>query len=152
MGIALACDMVFATKRSIFGLSEVIFGIIPAYVFPFLLERVPFKKARFIVLSSSKFSAEEFYRLGIIDEIAEDEKLEKVLTKYIKRLLCSSPSALALTKSYSDFIFKQNINDAVKTAANQLTELLNEKKNIQAIKSFVDGESIPWMVKYKRKK
>ena len=37
MGIALSCDIVLATEQSLFGLSEVIFGLIPAYVLPFLL-------------------------------------------------------------------------------------------------------------------
>ena len=152
MGIALACDIVIATKRSIFGLSEVIFGIIPAYVFPFLLERVPLKKARFIVLSSKKFSAEDYYKFGIIDDIAEDDKLEKKLTEYIKRLLCSSPYALSLVKTYSDKISGKEITDAVKTAGVQLTELLNNKKSVGAIKAFLEGEPIEWMTKYRRKK
>jgi enoyl-CoA hydratase/carnithine racemase len=152
MGIALACDIVIATKRSVFGLSEVIFGIIPAYVFPFLLERTNFKKARFIVLSSRKFRAEEYYRFGIIDDLAEDEKLEKKLTEYIKRLLCSSPYALSLVKAYSDKIKDKEISEAVKTATNELTCLLNNEKSIDSIKAFLEGEPIEWMTKYKRKK
>lgn len=152
MGIALSCDIIIATERSLFGLSEVIFGLIPAYVFPFLLERVTLKKARYIVMSSKKFSAGEYFNLGIIDDLAEDEKLERKLTEYIKRLLYSSPSALAITKSYTDKITGLNISDAVKVAGEQLTELLNEKKNIEAIQSFMEGGSVDWMVKYRRKK
>jgi methylglutaconyl-CoA hydratase len=150
-GLAFASDILLATRRSVFGLSEVIFGLIPAYVFPFLLERVAFKKARSIVLSSKKFTAEEFYRIGIVDDLAEDDKLEKMLTGYLKRLLCSAPSALALTKSYSDRILHQDIREALKTAAMQLTSLLNNKENIKAIRGFMEGEPIEWMVKYKRK-
>ena len=148
MGIALACDIVIATKRSLFGLSEVIFGIIPAYVFPFLFERVHFKRARFMVLCSEKFNAQEAYEFGVADALADNDKLEKKLRQYIKRLLASSPSALLLTKSYSDKIFHQHINEAVKSAGIQLTELLNNSKNTDAIKSFLDGEKLPWMVKY----
>jgi enoyl-CoA hydratase/carnithine racemase len=117
-----------------------------------LLERVPLKKARFIVLSSKKFTAEEYYRFGIIDDLAEDEKLEKILTGYIKRLLCSSPYALSLVKTYSDKINSKDIEEAVITAGIQLTELLNNKKSVGAIKAFMEGEPIEWMTKYKRKK
>ncbi len=149
MGIALACDIVLATKRSNFGLSEVIFGIIPAYVFPFLLERVNFKKSRFMVLSSRKFTAEESFGLGVVDDIADDDKLEKKLKEYLKRLLSSSPDALALVKRYSDDINGQNIKDAAVVAQQTLTALLNQKKNIDAIKSFLEGDSLEWVVKYK---
>ncbi len=149
MGIALACDIVIATGRSNFGLSEVIFGIIPAYVFPFLLERVNFKKSRFMVLSSRKFSAIESKDLGVVDEVCEDELLEKKLKEYLKRLLSSSPDALALVKRYSDDIFHMKIEDASRVAQETLTGLLNVKKNIDAIKSFLEGESLEWVVKYR---
>ena len=69
MGIALACDIILATNRSLFGLSEVLFGIIPAYVFPLLLERVNYKKARFLILTSKRLNANDAMKYGIIDEI-----------------------------------------------------------------------------------
>ena len=152
MGIALACDIVIATKRSVFGLSEVVFGLIPAYVFPFLLERVSFKRARYMVLSSEKFSAEKAHLFGVVDELVEDEMLEKRLIACLKRLLASSPRALTLTKSYSEKIFRQNMDEAVKSATKELTALLNDKGNIEAIQSFIEGGKLPWMAKYKRKK
>jgi polyketide biosynthesis enoyl-CoA hydratase PksH len=148
MGIMLACDILIATKNSTFGLSEVLFGIIPAYVFPLLLERIPYKKARFLILCSKKMNAEEAYNLGIIDEIVEEDKLDKKIKDYIKRLLYSSPDALKLTKIYSDKLTDNKIDIAIDYAQKQLTELLNNKDNIKAIKSFIEGESPHWVVKY----
>jgi enoyl-CoA hydratase/carnithine racemase len=150
MGLALACDIVLATERSVFGLSEVLFGLIPAYVFPFLLERVPLKRARFLVLSSKTFAAPEAHRLGIVDDLAADDALEKLLTRYLKRLLYSSPAALALTKSYSDRIHAKPIAEAAEHAGVQLTQLLNDKNNIDAISAFLEGDKMPWMARYKR--
>ena len=150
MGIALACDIIIATNRSIFGLSEVLFGIIPAYVFPFLLERVSFKRARYMVLSSKRFSAFDACKFGIVDEVVEDDKLERKLKEYIKRLLYSSPSALSLTKEYSDKLTDNKIDDSINYAQNQLTELLNNKENIKTIKSFLEGEKPNWAISYKK--
>jgi len=148
MGVALACDIIIATKSSVFGLSEVLFGIIPAYVFPLLLERVPFKKARFLILSSKRFNAEDAYKYGIIDEITEDDKLDKTEKDYIKRLLYSSPDALRITKKYSDELVDSHFEEAIEFAQKQLTELLNNKENITAIKNFLEGEKPSWAVKY----
>ena len=150
MGIALACDIILATRRSVFGLSEVLFGIIPAYVFPFLLERVSYKRARYIVLSSKKFSAEAAYDFGIVDEVVEDDKLEKKLKEYLQRLLYSSPDALSLTKEYSDKLTDNKIDDSINFAQKQLTDLLNNKDNIETIKSFLEGERPKWAVSYKK--
>ena len=134
MGIALACDIVLATPGSVFGLSEVLFGLIPAYVFPFLLERMPYKKARFMVLSSQKFSAAQARDLGVVDEVAED--LEKALTRYLKR--------------YSDRIQGEQLRQALSVAGQQLTALLRDNGTIEAITAFLEGDRMPWAAKYRR--
>lgn len=151
MGIALACDIIIAAKSSTFGLSEVLFGIIPAYVFPFLLERIPYKKARYMILSSKKYSAQDAYQYGIVDELVDDDKIEKVLKDCLKRLLYSSPAALALTKEYSDKLTNNKIDQYIDYAQQQLTELLNDKKNINTIKAFLEGEKPDWAVRYSTK-
>ncbi len=150
MGIMLACDIIIATERSVFGLSEVLFGIIPAYVFPFLIERVPFKKARFLILSSKRFDSKEAYELGLIDERVENDKLEKKLKDYIKRLLYSSPSALATVKKYSDHLINYNLDKYLDIAQDQLTTLLKNNENIEAIKLFLEGEKPKWAVGFKK--
>jgi enoyl-CoA hydratase/carnithine racemase len=155
MGLVLACDIVISTSRSIFGLSEVLFGIIPAYVFPLLLERVTLKTARFIVLSSEKFGAGDALRYGIVDDIAGDDNLEKAVVFYIKRLLASSPDALALVKTYSDYIYKtgfDSMDDAMVAAGKTLTELLKDNDVTSAIKHFMEGDKMPWAVRYRKKK
>lgn len=150
MGLALACDIVIATEKSSFGLSEVLFGIIPAFVFPFLLERVSYKRARYLVLSSKKISANEAYYFGIVDEVVSEEKFNKTIKDTIKRLLYSSPDALSLTKRYSDQLTNNKIDESVEFAQNQLTELLNIQKNIDVIKAFIDGERPEWAVQFKK--
>lgn len=147
MGIALACDIIIATKRSTFCLSEVLFGIIPAFVFPFLSERLSYKKARYLVLSSRKIQSDEAYNMGLIDEVAATENIDRVVKDQIKRLKYSSPDALRVLKDYSDTITKSDIDNMIDTAQKQLTVLLNDKKNIKAINSFLDGQKPEWAVK-----
>lgn len=151
MGIALACDIIIAAESSNFGLSEVLFGIIPAYVFPLLLERVSYKKARFMILTSKRISAKDALNDGIVDEVTEDDRVEKVLKDYLKRLLYSSPDALALVKKYSDKLTDNKIAESLDFAQKQLTELLNNEKNVNAIKTFLEGEKPEWAVSYKSK-
>ncbi len=150
MGLALACDMVVATRRSRFGLTEVLFGLIPAYVFPLLLERVSLKRARYMVLSSRTFTADESMGMGLVDEVVEDAALERALTGYLKRLLASSPAALAAVKSYTDAVHGQPLDQAMTAARDQLYELLCRAGTVDAIRDFFEGEGMPWSVKYRR--
>lgn len=152
LGIVLACDIVLASSNSIFALSEVLFGLIPAYVLPFLLERVSLKKARFMVLSSQKFTAEAMYYSGIVDEVIDQSQLQKRLRDYLKRLLFSNPEALCLVKRYSDNIFENKLRDSLIEAERQLNDLLSDKSKIDAINSFQNGDKMPWSVNYKKRK
>ena len=186
IGLMLACDIVLSTSRSQFVLSEVLFGIIPAYVFVFLLERMPLKKARFLVLSSKKIDASGALHFGLIDELVKDNDLEKALLFYIKRLLASSPDALALVKSYSDSLYtgsfknrddetgknrddKTGKNSGDKTGKNRgdetgdfersldfatetLTGLLKNTYITESIENFMDGDKMPWALRYKKRK
>lgn len=149
-GIALACDIVIATERSAFGLSEVLFGIIPAYVFPLLLERVSIKRARCMVLSSEKLSAKQAERFGIFDRVVENGAMEKALTGVLKRLLFASPDALAVVKTYSDDIFGRKLDDAMARAEHQLSTLLRDKRNTDAVRTFMDGEMPAFAARYKK--
>ena len=152
MGLALICDMVLATTNSTFGLSEVLFGLIPAYVTPVLLLRVPLKKLDYLILSSKRFDAAEAYHLGIVDDLLEPETAEKSLANYIKRVLYSAPQALALAKSFSKAMCEVTFEHAMKMAQDQLTQLLNDKNTTQAITAFLEGGKPEWAVSYKRVK
>jgi enoyl-CoA hydratase/carnithine racemase len=151
-GLALACDIVIATERTRFGLTEVLFGIIPAYVFPLLLERVSLKRARYLVLASEKLDAETAKSFGVFDQVVPDDRLEKALTAALKRLLFASPDALSMVKTYSDDIFSTTLDNAMGKAALQLSTLLRDRRNTDAIKGFMAGDKMPWAVKYRRKK
>ena len=151
-GLALACDIVIATERTGFGLTEVLFGIIPAYVFPLLLERVSLKRARYLVLTSEKLSATEAKTFGIFDQVVPDDRLEKALTATLKRILFASPEALATVKTYSDDIFSETLHAAMGKAERQLSALLKDKRNTDAIQGFMAGDKMPWVAKYRRKK
>ena len=102
-----------------------------------------------MILTSKRMTAFQAQEFGIVDEVVEDDRIEKTTKDYIKRLLYSSPDALSLTKDYSDKLTDNKIADAIDFAQKQLTELLNNKKNIHAIKSFLEGEKPEWAVRYR---
>ncbi|MFC1607184.1 enoyl-CoA hydratase/isomerase family protein [Candidatus Latescibacterota bacterium] len=152
MGLALCCDIVLATRRSSFGLSEVMFGLIPALVTPVLLKRLPIKKAQYLILSSKTLSADEALTMGLIDELCRDGELaRKHLKTCISRLLYSSPKALTLAKSFIASIQDQSFETALDQAQDQLTSLMNDDANTSAIQAFLAGDKPDWAVAYKGK-
>src|SRR5437667_6280940 len=74
-GLALLCDFTLAAADAKFGYTEVRIGFVPAIVSTFLLRQVGEKQARDLLLTGRIFTADEAYRMGLINEIVPPEKL-----------------------------------------------------------------------------
>jgi len=72
VGLVAASDLVYATERSSFGLSEVIWGLLPANVMPFLIRRVGFQPAYRMTLTTNNVSAQDAKQINLVDELTAD--------------------------------------------------------------------------------
>ncbi len=69
MGLVAACDLVFARETADFGLSEVLFGLLPATVTPFLVRRAGFQPVYRMALTAQRMNAGQALACGLVDEI-----------------------------------------------------------------------------------
>ncbi len=150
VGIVSACDAVLSTDRTTFEMGEVIFGLIPANVLPYLFSlRISPQKARYLTLVSKKISASEALGLGIIDELYRDSDFEKGVRNVIKRLFRSSPRALAEAKSFTADLLGRPFDEIRALAKKKFLELTGRDEVTQAVKAFNDGETPAWFERYK---
>ena len=77
VGIISACDMAFATPKSLFALSEVTLGVIPATISPFVIDRMGPSAASRYFLTAERFDAAEAHRVGLLHGVVEEEGLEE---------------------------------------------------------------------------
>lgn len=97
--MTLACDMVIAAESSIFGLVEARVGVIPGAGASVRLTRwVGRAHAKEILMLGDTFSAEEAWRIGLVNRLVPDAELEAETTKLAQRLASRSPVALAAAK------------------------------------------------------
>lgn len=71
VGLAAACDLVWATERSRFSLPELLWGLLPYSVFPYLRRRVGPQGARALTLSTLPWTAAHAHRRGLVDDLPE---------------------------------------------------------------------------------
>ncbi len=83
VGLAAASDLVFATPRSEFSLSEALWGILPCCVLPFLIRRTGYQKAYAMTLTTRPVGAAEAAAMHLVDEVTEqpDEALRRLLLR-----------------------------------------------------------------------
>lgn len=99
MEIMLACDLCVASDKAVFGLPEVKIGLIPGWGGTQRITRAVGKKtAMQLVLLGEPISAEEAFRLGLINEVVPGEQLMDRARKMAKRLMKNSPFAMNMAK------------------------------------------------------
>jgi polyketide biosynthesis enoyl-CoA hydratase PksH len=97
-GLVAASDLVWATPRSTFALPEMLWGLLPCCVLPFLVQRCGLQFARAMTLSTLPVEAAEARWHGLVDRVAED--FEPGLRALSYRLSKVDPETVCAGKAY----------------------------------------------------
>jgi methylglutaconyl-CoA hydratase len=97
-GLATLCDFTLAAPEAKFGYTEVRIGFVPAIVSTFLLRQIGEKHARDLLLTGRIISAEEAFRLGLVNEVVSGENLMDRARELAITLVANSPASLLATK------------------------------------------------------
>jgi len=97
--IALACDIIIATRRSRFGLPEPLIGAVALGGGMHRLARqVGLKHAMGLILTGDIIDADAADRLGIITELVDHEQLDETVERWCTKILRCAPLATRASK------------------------------------------------------
>lgn len=95
--LAMMCCITYAAKSAMFGEPEIRFSTAPpVLVMPWL---VGLKRARELLYTGDMIPAEEAWRIGMINKVFDDDKLEEETMKYARRAAAISMEGLQTTKA-----------------------------------------------------
>ena len=141
IGFVAACDIVLADARATFSLSELLFGLMPACVLPFLIRRVGYAKANFMTLSTQPVTVEQAQAWGLVD--AFEPQSEQLLRKHLLRLRRLSKNGVARYKRYMGEI-DGSIDAAEPKALAANRDVFTDIENLQKIARYVQTGAFPW--------
>lgn len=97
--LALACDFIYASRSSVFGFPETTLGLIPGFGgTQRLLRAIGLAKAKQLIFSGRRLSADEVFSLGIIQYVCEADKLMDICFHDLKSYLKNPIFALQQAK------------------------------------------------------
>ena len=141
VGFVAASDIVLADQTAQFGLSELLFGLFPACVMPFLIRRVGFQRAHYMTLMTQPFSVQQAQIWGLVDSY--DVQSEILLRKHLLRLRRLSKTAILRYKRYMSGLYDSLLQSkALAIAANQ--EVFSDPCNLDEIFRYVEKGQFPW--------
>ena len=99
LGLISCCDIAIGTNDSLYSLSEVRIGLLPAVISPYVVQAIGQRAARRYALTAERFSGERAQELGLLAECYPAEKLDVALQEWVDNLLLNSPQAMSATKA-----------------------------------------------------
>ncbi len=141
IGIVAACDIVMASERATFGLSEALFGLLPACVMPFLIRRIGIQKAQWMTLMTQGISAKRAFEIGLVDEVSAS--VEEALMRVLHRLVRIETETTLLVKDYITKLWTIN-EETQHLAVETFTDVMQSKSVQNNISNFVNNGKLPW--------
>lgn len=141
VGFVAACDVVLADVHAVFSLSELLFGLLPACVLPFLVRRIGAARAQYLSLSTQPLPARQAEAWGLVD--ACDEHSDRLLHRHLLRLQRLSKAAIQRHKSYAAEI-DETLARCKPAAVRANVEAFTDPVNLAHIDRYLSSGRFPW--------
>lgn len=141
IGFVAACDVVLCEEKAVFSLSELLFGLMPACVLPFLNRRMGFAKANYMTLMTQPISARQALEWGLVD--ACEENSNGLLRRHLLRLRRLNKEGVARYKTYMNKL-DDDLITAKQKALDGNREVFSNPDNLRLIARYVETGKFPW--------
>ncbi len=141
VGLVASSDLVIATERTQFNLTEALWGLLPCCVLPYLIRRIGFQKAYAMTLTTQTVSAREAFTFHLIDELSEN--LDDSIRKLMLRLSKVEEKTISNLKQYFRKMWVIT-EEMEKVAVDEITRLISGPEVREKITNFALHQKFPW--------
>lgn len=146
--LALACDMIVASDKAVFGLPEPKVGLIAiGGGIHRLVRQVGLKQAMGPLLTGRNISAEEGLRMGFVSEIAPADTLDEAVTAICRQIIANAPLAVRLSKELAMWSLDQpSLEDALagQEAHPSYVRWQRSEDAVEGPKAFAEKRTPEW--------
>jgi len=143
--IALACDLIVATRSSRLGLPEVKRGLVAAAGGVVRLpRRIPRGVAMELILTGEPVTAERALELGLVNRLAEDGQALSVARELAAAIAANAPLAVRAAKRIADESADWELDDAFDRQAAYTDEVRSSNDAAEGARAFVEKRVPQW--------
>ncbi len=140
--LALACDIRMASSTAKLGLTETALGIIPGAGGTQRLPRlIGMGKAKELIYTARRLSAEEAYEYGIIEHIVQPADLLKQATDLARDIAKNAPLSLIQAKTAINQGMQTDIATGLQIESLAYSRLLHTEDRLEGLKAFQEKRS-----------
>ncbi|MGI4815008.1 MAG: enoyl-CoA hydratase-related protein [Janthinobacterium lividum] len=145
VGLVCACDIVVASEKAKFAVTETRFGILPAVIGPYLVESIGVRQARRLALTATPFSAEEARQFGLVHTVVEHDALASQVDATVTELVGNGPTSLSEVKILFGKIGRRAIDAEVsELTAQTIARVRATDEAKEGFAAFFDKRKASW--------
>lgn len=136
-GLCTVCDIVVAEKNTLFSLSEVLIGIVPAVIGPFTVNKIGQSHFRALGVSGEQFDGDYAEKIGLVHYSVDEKDLDSLVHSTIDQVMKASPQAISRFKEYCRNM--ENTN-----SAELIAELRASAEGQEGLSAFLEKRPPSW--------
>ncbi len=148
LGLICCCDIAIGSEKSLFCLSEVKIGLIPATISPYVIAAIGQRAARRYFQTAEVIDANKALRIGLLSELIASEKLDEKVSEIIELLLANSPQAVRAAKQLVFDVHGQALSDElIKDTTERIARIRASEEGQEGLKAFLEKRPAAWRTK-----
>jgi methylglutaconyl-CoA hydratase len=143
-GLAAICDVVIAADDTQFGFTEVVLGILPAMISPYVVRKIGLSHARALCLSGARFSAKHACAIGLVHAVVPAADLDQAIANQVEVFKKAAPSAIANTKRLLTDVYGRRPADVLPLTVDRIANQRVSPEGQEGLRAFLDKRPAAW--------
>lgn len=145
-GLLAACDIAVCEDETVFSLSEVKIGIVPACISPFVIKRVGEYGSKELMLTGRRISGKEAEWFRLVNKSMPANEIDSYLENLTSMLLTSGPKAVGHCKVLIDQVSnKITLEEALTYTAGMIAEIRSSEEGQEGMAAFLEKRKPNWV-------
>jgi methylglutaconyl-CoA hydratase len=143
-GLVAACDIAVASLDAEFGFTEVLLGLVPAVVSPYVLAKIGESAARELFLTGERFDATRAKEIGLVRAAVPSADLDTAVEERVARLLRAGPRAITEAKALVREVAGKRVEDVRPYTVEKIAELRASAEGQEGMHAFLERRKPSW--------
>ncbi|WP_339847167.1 gamma-carboxygeranoyl-CoA hydratase [uncultured Halopseudomonas sp.] len=148
LGLISCCDMAIGAEDSLFCLSEVRIGILPAVISPYVVKAIGERATRRYALTAERFNGEQAQHLGLLAACYNAQDLDQAVSDWTNNLLQNGPAAMRATKALLQEVKQGELTPALRRYTEAaIARVRVSPEGQEGLCAFLDKRKPAWQEK-----
>ncbi len=146
VGLIACCDIAIASEKSIFCLSEVKIGLIPAVISPYVVKAIGERQARRFFITAEVIKSEQALNLNLVHEIVPAEELKSRVDEIVSSMLNNGPKAMGMSKALVQKVANETLDEnLINHTRDLIAQIRVSEEGQEGLSAFLDKRPANWI-------